>query len=98
MAALDFLYHSIDVLIMLALSPNPHVANESRINLIGCLDKIDNMEFMQEHRVAKDASPINLGIIDFNDPSSFQLKYYDQYPQPWFAMIYDASHYIASLK
>ncbi|CAO3641969.1 unnamed protein product [Mucor hiemalis] len=96
LAASDFLYHAIDVLILLSLSPNGHVAKEARVILKVCLAEIDCMPYMKDHRVPKSISPIHLGLIDFNDPASINLEFYDQYPQPWFAMMYDASHFITS--
>lgn len=98
LAASDFLYHAIDVLILLSLSPNGHVAKEARAILKECLAEIDCMPYMKDHHVPRNLSPIHLGLIDFNDPTSINLEFYDKYPQPWFAMMYDASHFITSEK
>jgi hypothetical protein len=97
LAASDYLFHAIDVLVLLSLSPNTYVAKEARQIMRDCLTEIDGIKFMREHHVPKRSSPIFAGDMNFDDASTFNLEYYDQYPQPWFAMMYDASRYIASL-
>jgi hypothetical protein len=36
--------------------------------------------------------------MDLNDASTFDLNFYDQYPDPWSALMYDTSHYISTLQ
>lgn len=97
MAASDYLFHAIDNLVLLSLSPNLYVAKEARAIMKDCLDEIEGINFMREHFVPRNSSPIFAGNMNFDDASTFNLEYYDQYPQPWFAMMFDASRYIASL-
>lgn len=95
MAACEFLFHAIDALLILALSRNEYIATESKSILRNCLKELDKLKFVQEHRVSVFTSPIHLGMMNLDDPESFHIEYYDQCPHPWFAMVYDASHFVA---
>jgi hypothetical protein len=97
LAACDFLFHAINVLLLLALSNNSRVSRESRIILKTCLDDVIKVRFMQEQCVPTNSALISK-TIDFSDESAFDFEHYDEYSQPWFAMVYDVSYYIASLQ
>lgn len=86
------------MLLILSLSPNPYVAKESRFILKDCLEEIDKIKFMRDHRAPSETSPMFSGVMDYNDETTFNFEYYDKYPQPWIAMLYDVSKYIISLE
>ena len=82
-SACMFLYHAIDVLILLSLSPNAYVSREAGILLKDLLREVYDMDYMKDHLVPLEASPIQKGKLTTDDPTSFQLEEYDKYPQPW---------------
>lgn len=87
----------IDVLLLLSLSPNRYIAKESRIILNSCLEEASRLSCIHEYPT--DNSPTFLKPKDFGDNVPyFNLEHYGQFPQPWSAMMYDASKYIASLQ
>lgn len=90
LAAVDFLFDAMDVLALLALSSDQYVAKEAKQMMKSCLKEIDSIKFMQDHRVPKHASPLN--NREFPLDGIPDLNYYDQYPQPWYALMYDVSH------
>ncbi|KAI8977289.1 hypothetical protein BDF20DRAFT_836107 [Mycotypha africana] len=77
--ARDLLFDAIDILILLALSPNRHIAKEAR-----------------RHQVPIESSPLLAFINTLGTGERFNIDYYDNYPQPWVAMMYDASHVFAT--
>lgn len=96
--ATDFLHYGTDVLILLSLSPNPLISREARIILRSCLEQMQKLQLRpQDNFVPREMSPIFRGTMDVNNASTFDLEFYDQFPDPWAAMIYDAIHYIASI-
>lgn len=94
LAACDYLFNAIDVLLVLCFSPNLFIAKESRLMLQDCLEKVDQIKFMCDHRAPTETSPMFSGLMNFHDATTFKLDYYDKFPQPWFAMMYDISKYI----
>lgn len=96
--ATDFLHYGTDVLILLSLSPNPLISREARIILRSCLEQMQKLQLRpQDNFVPREMSPIFRGTMDVNNASTFDLEFYDQFPDPWAAMIYDVIHYIASI-
>ncbi|KAG2229703.1 hypothetical protein INT48_004220 [Thamnidium elegans] len=93
LTACEFFFQAIDALMILSTSPNRYIAKESRESVNACLEKIDQINETQGFFVL----PENPTPIDFSDKSKFNFKYYNQYPQPWCAMMYDATRYIISL-
>lgn len=99
MGACDFLFRIIDIMLLLSLSPNPFISSETTKILRDCMNDLDQVDFVKQYRVPIESSPIHLGLVNLDHPTSlFHLEYYNQYPQPWFAMVYDASHFIAFSK
>lgn len=96
--ASDLLFSSIDALILLLLlSPNQHIVKESRIALKACLYDMDKVHFLRVYHLPLESSPIILTYQSFKETTQFNFEYYDQYPQPWYAMMYDLSKYMASI-
>jgi hypothetical protein len=81
---------------MLTLSSNLTIKKEANIILKFSLDEIDDMRYMEFHKVDRDESPLR-GTPDGKLFNSIDLEFYDKYPQPWFAMILDACHYLAKM-
>ncbi|CEP13854.1 hypothetical protein [Parasitella parasitica] len=98
LSASEFLFHALDVLELLSLSPNKHVAKEARIMMKSCLDELDAIKFTQGHQVPREdlTSPLVANTINMLNGGKFDIDYYDRFPHPWFAMMYDASHFISS--
>lgn len=98
MSASEFLFHALDVLVLLALSPNKHIAKEARSMMKSCLSELDAIKLIQGHQVPSEAltSPLVANMFEVMSGSKFDVDYYDQFPHPWFAMMYDASHFITS--
>jgi hypothetical protein len=85
-------------LILLALSPNKQIETEAASMMSSCLEEIDMIVLTQGHQVPSAEiylSPLTADRFDVKN-GRFDVSYYDQFPQPWFAMMYDASHYISS--
>ena len=92
------MFHALDVLILLTLSPNKQIATEASSMMSSCLEELDMIILAQGHQVPSteiDSSPLTTNRFKVKD-GIFDVSYYDQFPQPWFAIMYDASHYIAS--
>ncbi|KAL9545736.1 hypothetical protein MBANPS3_007008 [Mucor bainieri] len=98
LSASEFLFHALDVLVLLALSPNKHIAKEARAMMKSCLSELDSIKFMQGHQVPSEelTSPLTKNMFKIMSGNKFDVDYYDQFPHPWFAMMYDASHFITS--
>ncbi|KAI8643652.1 hypothetical protein BD408DRAFT_149424 [Parasitella parasitica] len=98
LSASEFLFHALDVLVLLALSPNKRIAKEARSMMKSCLNELDTIKFTQGHQVPREdlTSPLVAGTINLLNGGKFDIDYYDRFPHPWFAMMYDASHFIAS--
>ncbi|KAL7312429.1 hypothetical protein PS15m_008189 [Mucor circinelloides] len=98
LSASEFLFHALDVLVLLALSPNKQIAKEARSMMKSCLNELDSIKFMQGHQVPPEdlASPLTKNMFNIMNGCKFDVDYYDQFPHPWFAMMYDASHFITS--
>ncbi|KAI8887579.1 hypothetical protein K501DRAFT_306352, partial [Backusella circina FSU 941] len=92
----EYLFHTVDVLVMLTLSSNLTVKREANIMLKKSLDAIDGMKYMELHKVDRESSPLRYSL-DGKLFNAIDLTFYDQYPRPWFAMIYDACHYLAKM-
>lgn len=90
LAATDYLFDAMDVLALLVFSSDQHIANEAKQLMKSCLEEIDSIKFMQDHQVPKHASPLN--NRQFPTDGTADLNYYDQYPQPWYAFMYDITH------
>lgn len=97
MAVSEFLFEAVDILVLLSLSPNQQVAKEARFMMKDCLAEIDKIVFMKEHHVPEGDSPMADNVLEFCNGTKFNIEYYDQFAQPWFALMYDASHFITAL-
>jgi hypothetical protein len=93
----EFLFQNVDVLVLLSFSPNQQIAKEARIMMKECLAELDKIHFMKDHHVPKRDSPMASNMFEFYNGTKFNIEYYDQYAQPWFALMYDASHFVTSL-
>jgi hypothetical protein len=84
--------------VLLALSPNKYIAKEARLMMKSCLKELDTIKLIQDHQVPSEAltSPLVTNMFEVMSGSKFDVDYYDQFPHPWFAMMYDASHFITS--
>lgn len=92
------MFTALDVLILLALSPNKQIAKEAASMMSSCLEELDMIILTQGHQVLSaeiDSSPLTTNMFKLKD-GVFDVSYYDQFPQPWLAIMYDVSHYIAS--
>jgi hypothetical protein len=89
----EYLFHSLDALIIMSLSENYTVRTKAQSILKQSQLMIESLPFMQLHRVDYSRSPL-MESVRANDLDSLDLSEYYKYPQPWFAMIYDLSHYL----
>jgi hypothetical protein len=58
---------------------------------------IDHVLFMQCHKMDPTHSPL-LASVRANDINSIYLSAYFNYPQPWFAMLYDLAHHLDKVR
>ncbi|KAI8095012.1 uncharacterized protein B0P05DRAFT_461615 [Gilbertella persicaria] len=94
--AFDNLLYTFDVLMLLSLSPNQQVAAEAKSMMKICFEEIKNIRFMQGISIPKETSPMASIITEQFKDKKFDVDYYDKYPHPWFAMMFDAIHVITS--
>lgn len=95
-SATEYLFHVLDVLVMLSLSPNKQIAKEAEVLMKCCLDELDLVGRVQGYQpLQSDISTKKTRKVKMKD-CRLDVEYYDQFPHPWFAMVSDASHYFTS--
>jgi hypothetical protein len=95
-AASECLSHTLDVLSILSLSTNFTVRKEARDMLREVMSRMDDMKLMRNHKVDPLKSPLLAGKKepDFNN---LNPSIYFNYPQPWYAAMYDICHYFEKM-
>ncbi|KAK4516375.1 uncharacterized protein ATC70_011346 [Mucor velutinosus] len=98
LCASEFLFSALDVLALLALSPNMHIAKEARPIMRSCLNELDTNLLSIRFRVQSNYSkgPTTFNLSELLNGGKFDVDYYDQFPHPWLEMMYDASRYITA--
>ncbi|KAL7324662.1 hypothetical protein PS15p_209822 [Mucor circinelloides] len=97
-SASEYLFHAMDVLILLAMSSNKQIAKEAGAMMKSCLNELELIGSSQgNHMPQTDAASgaSNARRFMMKD-GKFDIEYYDKFPHPWFAIMYDASHFISS--
>lgn len=85
-----------DVLIILAMSPNKQTALEAGAMMKSCLSELQMIGAAQGNHIPEgDTAPLDKKRFLMKD-GKFDIEYYDKFPHPWFAIMYDASHFISS--
>jgi hypothetical protein len=59
------------------------------------MEQVDDMKWTKDNRVEPGHSPFGKSITE-GSFSSADLKFYEQFPQPWNAMLYDAFHHLTT--
>lgn len=98
MLATDFLFCLVEGLLLLITAHDQHIVSEAQSVLRACLEDIARINNMQIDHLPVGSSPIISAHKNFIDTISFDFKYYNQYPQPWYALMYNASKYIARIE
>ncbi|KAL7334187.1 hypothetical protein PS15p_202991 [Mucor circinelloides] len=98
LCASEFLFMALDVLALLALSPNMHISKEARPMMKFCLDELDTNRLAIRFQVQSSysSSPTTFNMSELLSGGKFDFDYYNQFPHPWFEMMYDASRFITS--
>ncbi|EPB85686.1 hypothetical protein HMPREF1544_07512 [Mucor circinelloides 1006PhL] len=95
-SATEYLFHVLDVLVMLSLSPNKQIVKEAKSMMKSCLDELDLVGCAQGYQpLQSKTSAKKTRKVRMKD-CRLDVDYYDQFPHPWFAMVSDASHYFTS--
>ncbi|KAF1801226.1 hypothetical protein V8B55DRAFT_1528379 [Mucor lusitanicus] len=95
-SASEYLFHAMDVLIILAMSPNKQTALEAGAMMKSCLSELQMIGAAQGNHIPEgDTAPLDKKRFLMKD-GKFDIEYYDKFPHPWFAIMYDASHFISS--
>lgn len=96
-SASEYLFHAMDVLIILAMSSNKQTALEAGTMMKSCLKELQMIGAAQGNHMpqADAAAPPGEKRFMMKD-GKFDIDYYDKFPHPWFAIMYDASHFISS--
>ncbi|GAA5817774.1 hypothetical protein MFLAVUS_011327 [Mucor flavus] len=97
-AATDLLFGSVDALLLLLMAHDQHIAKESQFALRACLEDIGRINHLQIDQLPVESSPIVSAHKNFIDTNSFDFKYYNRYPQPWYALMYDITKYMAGIE
>lgn len=85
-----------DVLIILAMSSNEQTAKEAGAMMNSCLKELQVIGATQgNHMPQPDSLPRSQKRFNIKD-GKFDIEYYDKFPHPWFAIMYDVSHFISS--
>jgi hypothetical protein len=96
LAAGDCLIHTLDVLAILAISTSHIVRNEAKDMLTEFMSKIDDLELMKNHKVDPLKSPLMMAPKK-QYLNEINTSVYYEYPQPWYAAMYDMCHYLEKM-
>lgn len=83
---------------LLLTAHDQHIAKESQFSLRACLEDIGRINHIQIDQLSVESSPIVSAHKNFVDTNSFDFKYYNRYPQPWYALMYDITKYMAGIE
>ncbi|KAI9257539.1 hypothetical protein EDC94DRAFT_676245 [Helicostylum pulchrum] len=97
-SATDLLFCSVEALLLLLMAHDQHIVKESRLTLRACLEDIRRINHIQIDQLSAGSSPIGSIHKNFIDTTSFDFKYYNRYSQPWYALMYDITKYIARIE
>lgn len=61
-----------------------------------CLTEIDKIRPLEDHQVPQSESPMAGNLLESFNIKHFNIEYYNQYPLPWYALMYDASRFITT--
>jgi hypothetical protein len=93
LAVSEYLFHSLDALIIMIFSTNYTIRTAAREMLARTHEMIDSMHFMHSHRIDPSLSPLLAGV-KAKDLNLIDLSEYFNYPQPWYAMLSDLAHHL----
>ncbi|GAN09053.1 hypothetical protein MAM1_0240c08575 [Mucor ambiguus] len=98
LCASEFLFSALDVLVLLALSPSMHIANEARPMMKSCLNELDTnrLSIRIKLQSSHSSGPTTFNLSELLNGGKLDVDYYNQFPHPWLEMMYDASRYITS--
>jgi hypothetical protein len=92
-----YLFHIADVLIALSSSSNHIIKEQAKSMFESCIRAIESMSFMKLHKVDPSMSPLlSQSHITPREMDNVNLSVYFNYPQPWYALVYDMCRYLNS--
>lgn len=97
LTASEFLFNAIDALAYVSLSPNQYISEKAREMVKACFLELNNIKTMDECHVPIHASPMINKVFDSNSINDLDIEYYNQYPQPWYALMYDLTHSVVHI-
>ncbi|KAI8887193.1 hypothetical protein K501DRAFT_242929 [Backusella circina FSU 941] len=93
-----YLIRIADVLIALSSSSNNTIKEEAKSMLKSCISAIESMTYIKQDATNSIEPPplFGKGSVSFEDLDDINLLAYSNYPQPWYALIYDICRCLTS--